>query len=102
MKRLPHLSIVALLPWIGLHGAPPYASHPVTVRVDTVRLRALPVVEQQHLLDLADRMQRILAVDRHTLSIAERRALWNELSALQQEAAVHERDGTVIHISGAG
>ena len=47
-------------------------------------------------------MQRILAVDRRTLRTAERRALRNELSALQQEAAAYERDGTVIHISGAG
>lgn len=83
---------------------PTQAAPAKEVVVDQERLSALPPAEQQHVLDLQARMEKLLATDRSTLTRDQRHELRAEWRAMKSEMdLINERSGgTVVYISTAG
>lgn len=98
-------SILLALPLVlSAAFTPAMAASPRKVVVDQERLATLPVADQQRVLCIAERLETITALDRNTLTRADRKALRTEVNSLRTEANAYNRaaGGSVIIISSAG
>jgi len=72
------------------------------VRINEERLAELPLVEQQRVLEIKDRLEAIIATDRSTLDHNSRAELRSEWKELKSEMKEYNRNGSVVYISTAG
>ena len=72
------------------------------VRINEERLAELPMVEQQRVLEIKDRLEAIIATDRSSLDPAQRAELRTEWKELKGEMKEYNGNGSVIYISTAG
>ena len=72
------------------------------VRIHEERLQELPLIEQQRVLEIKDRLDAIIATDRSSLDTEQRAELRNEWKELKGEMKEYNRNGNVIYISTAG
>ena len=75
------------------------ASTPREVIVDQAALSALPLDQQERVLDLQCRLETLLATDKSTLDREERKALRSDYRAMKNEMDLINRDGTVLYLS---
>lgn len=72
------------------------------VRINAENLAKLPPEQQQRVLEIKNRLEELMAVDRTAIDPSDRAAMRSELKALKREMKAHNRDGTVIYLSTAG
>lgn len=88
---------------LALSGTAQAAEKPVReVRINTERLNALAPTDQVRVLEIKDRLDAIIAVDRSSLDASERAELRSEWKELKSEMKEYNRNGSVIYISTAG
>jgi hypothetical protein len=69
------------------------------VRINTERLARLPAAEQQRVLEIKDRLDELIAMDRSALDAAQRAELRSEWKGLKGEMKHFNRSGSVVYIS---
>lgn len=85
---------------IGMSGVPAMASGPgKEIKIHEENFAKLSEAEQQRVLEIKDRLEAIHAVDRSTLTKAERVELRSELKELKQEVKAINAQQPVIYIS---
>ncbi len=88
------------------------ATHPMTghanaesgreVRIDQQRFDRLAPSEQARVLEIKERLEAIMAMDRDAITREQRREMRGEWKDLKSEMKELNRGGTVIYISGLG
>lgn len=86
-------------PFSNATAASPRDRH---IEIREERFAQLGQEEQQRVLDLKDRMERLLAIDSKHITAAERRQMRHEWRDMRSEMQALNRGGTVIYISGGG
>ena len=85
---------------IGMSGVPAMANAPgKEIKIHEENFAKLSEAEQQRVLEIKDRLEAIHAVDRSTLTKAERAELRSELKELKQEVKAINAQQPVIYIS---
>lgn len=72
---------------------------PREVRINMERLALLPAEEQQRVLEIKDRLDTLIAMDRSSLDPVQRKEVRSEWKDLKGEMKYYNRGGGVIYIS---
>lgn len=99
MPRTTSAIALSVLGLFLLTARPAQAAPPEKIAINQARFAQLDPADQQRVLAVKDRLEAIAAVDRSTLTRAEKRELRAEARAARAEADALNRDGTVIYLS---
>ncbi|MBS1581322.1 MAG: hypothetical protein JST66_03885 [Bacteroidetes bacterium] len=99
MSRIPSMIAVSAMGLFLLTARPAQAAPPEKIAINEARFAQLDPADQQRVLAVKERLEAIAAVDRSTLTRAEKRELRAEARAARAEADALNRGGTVIYLS---
>jgi hypothetical protein len=102
MRTPPGIQLIAITSAMMLStSASAIGLPPREVRIHQERFVQLPLIEQQRVLEIKDRLEAIIATDRASLNHTERIELRSEWKELKSEMKKYGRNGPVVYISTA-